>query len=59
MLHKLISVDFEGLRPLPAMSIKGIRVNCTKMIITPQTEIFQGMFDTIINFTPCKFHVNL
>ena len=25
----------------------------------PQTQIFQGMFDPIIHFTPGKFHVKL
>ena len=25
----------------------------------PQTEIIQGMFDTIINFKPSKFYVKL
>ena len=30
-----------------------------KKMISPQTEIFQGMFNTIINFTPKKFHTKL
>ena len=27
------------------------------MIAPHQTEIFQGMFDTVINLTPSEFHV--
>ena len=30
-------------------------LNLTKMI-APDTEIFQGMFDTNINLTPSNFH---
>ena len=34
---------------------------CTKStkMIEPNTEIFQGMFDNIINFTPKEFYVKL
>ena len=31
---------------------------CSKML-APQTEISQGMFDTIINFTPSKSPITL
>ena len=55
--HEVIT-DQVSAQELVQNHLRNNLINCTKMI-APQTEIFQGMFETVINFTPSKSHVNL